>query len=441
MLKLLLLVLLVGQGSWAQQRRQPTGGQGYNAPAVPNYKFTNLELDLYKKILERNGDNSVTFSPFSIRTLLAMVKEGCVGKTKTDLEDVVGETSGIERVLAFPPRGGLTMGNVCYLSNALDINEQFKDTLLGKYRAEFQYADFNRPRSAAYNINEWVRRITNKGIQELIKPDALNPESVFMMINAIHLTAKWKQPFDTVMTKQGIFYECEGNQVVPKLAPIMQQYGYFKLGNVESLNAKVIEIPFTVPEKHSMYIVLPNDRNGFKSLIRDLTPDTLTDILQSLGRPVELTLSLPKFKVSVTESLRNILPQKVASIFGANAQITGISHNSNVQLTDMLHRADLKVDEEGATGSAATAVHAVLLSNSPPISFNASHPFLYFITQQTGESRYGGPGQYGGTPDNLEIYFMGHVSKLENSEDIPTEWNSRNQQDPKRNRNDDKRRN
>lgn len=437
MLKLVLLVLLVGQGAWAQ-RRQP--GSAQNTAPTLNYKFTNLELELYKKIVERNGDNSITFSPFSIRTLLAMVKEGCVGKTKTDVEEALGETAAIERVLAFPPRGGLTMGNVCYLSNALDINEQFKDSLLGKYRAEFQYADFNRPRSAAYNINEWVRRITNRGIQELIKPDALSPESVFMMINAIHLTAKWRQPFDTLTTKQGVFYESEGNQVVPKLAPIMQQYGHFKMGIVESLNAKVIELPFTVPEKHSMYIVLPNERNGLKKLTRDLTPQSLSDILQSLGRPFELTLSLPKFKLTTTESLRNILPQKVASIFGANAQLTGISHNNNVQLTDMLHRADLNVDEEGATGSAATAVHAVLLSNSPPVFFNASHPFLYFITQQTGEPRYGSaPGQFGGTPDNLEIYFMGHVSKLENSEDIPVASETRNQQ-PTRNKNDERRR-
>jgi serine protease inhibitor len=434
-----LLVVLVGQGAWAQ-RREPGGGGGQGSAPVPNYKFTNLELELYQKFLERNGDNSITFSPFSIRTLLAMIKEGCVGKTKTDLEEAVGETAGIERVLAFPPRGGLTMGNVCYLSNALDINEQFKDSLLGKYHAEFQYADFNRPRSAAYNINEWVRRITNKGIQELIKPEVLSPESVFMMINAIHLSAKWKQPFDTQSTKQGVFYECEGNQVVRKLAPIMQQYGYFKMGNVESLNARVIELPFLVPEKHSMYIVLPNERNGLKKLTRQLTPESLSDILQSLGRPVELTLSMPKFKLTTSESLRNILPQKVATIFGANAQITGISHNNNVQLTDMLHRADLKVDEEGATGSAATAVHAVLLSNSPAIYFNASHPFLYFITQQTGESRHGGPGQYGGTPDNLEIYFMGHVSKLENSQDDPLAADTRNQQ-PQGNRHGERRRN
>jgi serine protease inhibitor len=437
MLKLVLLVLLVGQGAWAQRR--PGSGQG--AASVPNYKFTNLEIEIYKKILERNGDNSVTFSPFSIRTLLAMVKEGCVGKTKTDLEEAIGETSGIERVLAYPPRGGLTMGNVCYLSNALDINEQFKDTLLSKYHAEFQYADFNRPRSAAYNINEWVRRITNKGIQELIKPDVLSPESVFMMINAIHLSAKWKQPFDSLTTKQGVFYESEGNRLVPKLAPIMQQYGYFKMGQVESLNAKVIELPFITPDKHSMYIVLPNEKNGLKKLIQDLRAESLREILQSLVRSVELTLSLPKFKLSTTETLRTILPQKVASIFGANAQITGISHNNNVQLTDMLHRADLKVDEEGATGSAATAVHAVLLSNSPPLSFNASHPFLYFITQQTGESRYSAPGQFAIAPDNLEIYFMGHVSKLDDSVSIAAESDTRSQQPSRLDGNVERRRN
>jgi len=426
MLKIALLLSLVGlQGLWAQQWPQERGG------GLPDFKFTPLELNLFRHLLQLEGDESITFSPLSIRSLLAMVKQGTRGATRTSLEGAIGETRGIEGLLSYPPRGGITMGNSFYLSNNLEINDSFRDILTSKYKAEFQYADFSRPRSAAYNINEWVRRITDKGISEIISPDALSADSIFMMVNAIHLKAKWKEPFDTEQTSDGVFYESQNGALVPKIGPIMQQFNSFRIGSVASLNAQVLELPFQTPERHSMYIVLPNDPNGLRQMIANLKPESLKEILQSLGGQVQLTLSMPKFSASTSKSLRTILPQNVAAIFEPTADVSGISPDRNIQLTDIVHKATLKVDEEGAIGSAATAVHAVLLSNTPPVHFNASHPFMYFITEHVQEARYSGYSRQ----SNLEIYFMGHVSKLEESQELPGDWGQISLKQPERRNN------
>ncbi|XP_059478180.1 antichymotrypsin-2-like [Neocloeon triangulifer] len=407
---------------WAQRRGGGGGGGFYpggeRGAGAAQSKFGEIELQLLKHIYESDPDGGITFSPLSIRTLLAMLSEGAQGKTKTDLEEALGDTRSIRRVLGYSSRGGIAMGNSFYLSNNLNINEAFKEKLTSSYKAEFQYADFSRPRSAAYNINEWVRRITNKGISELISPQSLSPESVFMMVNAIHLTAKWTKKFDSEETvTDGIFYESHSGELKPKLAEMMRNYEHFRYGTVESLNAQVIELPFQVPENHAMYVVLPTDPNGLKDLINKLTPESLGDILKTMNNPIQLTLYLPKFKASTTQNLKTILPGKVAQVFSPSADISGISPDRNIQLSEVLHKANLKVDEEGATGSAATAVQAILLSNTPQIVMNVSHPFLYFIAEQVNERHF---DFY--SSSNQEIYFMGYVSNLDDSRELPSNW-------------------
>jgi len=409
MLKVVLLIFVLGNVSWAQRRREGN---------MPDFKFSTLELNLMKKLLESEPDSSVTFSPLSIRALLAMVKEGTKGSTKKSLESALGETHNVEVQFSYPPRGGITMGNVFYLRNDLDINEQFKEKLTNSFKAEFQYADFSKTKTAAYNANEWVKRITNKRISDLIQPSTLSSETVFLMINAIHLAAKWKEPFETEETNNGVFWENSNGKLEAKYAPIMHKKDYYRLGSVESLNARVLEIPFKTPERHAMYIVLPNEANGLKAMVDKLTPGSLKDIMGSVGGPIDLYVWLPRFQAATTKNLRSFLPGDVAAIFEANADVSGITNGRNVKLSDILHKAVLKVDEEGATGSAASGIQATNLANIPPVYFNATHPFMYFISEQAPDRSqpfYGGPS-------NIELFFMGFVGKLDEAKSLPSDW-------------------
>ncbi|CAB3376758.1 Hypothetical predicted protein [Cloeon dipterum] len=422
MFKLLLLSLLVVSVAIAAERnsgkrknRQPPGQFGDPRGGQPSeYRFGQVELSILKKIYESEPETSFTFSPFSIRTLLAMVLEGTNGQTRSDLAAALGETRGLRRVVR--DNSGFRVGNAFYLSNTLNINEKFKDKLVSEYGAEFQYADFVRPRSAAYNVNEWVRRVTDKGIKELISPDSLSPETVFMMVNAIFLKARWDKTFDSEETvPNGIFHENHQGSLKPKMVDMMKNYEYFRYGIIDSLNARVVELPFQDPKRYSMYIVLPHDPKGLSNLINSLTAESFNEIIKSMNHPVQMTLYLPKFSAETTQQLNDILPTNVAQVFGPNADITGITADSKVQLSKVLHKANLKVDEEGATGTAATAVHAILLSNAPQIEFNVSHPFMYFIAEKVQDNRY-----Y--SQPSSEVIFMGYVSKLEDSRELPSSW-------------------
>lgn len=379
------------------------------------FKFTALEIGMLRKFLESSPDSSIAFSPLSMRSVLTMLLEGATGTTHQQLSRVVGDVSSVKSILTSPLKSGISMGNAFYLSNNFDIIENYKNTLTDHYKAEFQYTDFSKPAKAAYNVNEWVKRITNKNIEKVI--ESPSSDSVFLLANAIHLVAKWKDPFESIETKDGVFYEFDSqHRLNPKMTPIMRQTNDYKVGHVPTLGARILEMPFRTPENHAMYVVLPDKPDGLKDVVSNLSEQTLNELTNSLKFSSQVTLWLPKFTGSVQKKLKSLLPESMQDIFGDSANFSGIASNSNVKINEITHKAILKVDEEGAVGSAVTIAEAINLSYIPPTYFNATHPFMYFIAESSDRDI-----SYN-SPKNLEIYFMGFVGKLDQASALPQEW-------------------
>lgn len=63
------------------------------------------------------------------------------------------------------------------------------------------------------------------------------------------------------------------------------------------------------------------------------------------------------------------------------ANLTGIS-NEILFVSEAIHKSRIKVDEEGTTAVAATAVVVNALSLVPTIDFIANRPFIYFIADK-----------------------------------------------------------
>lgn len=418
LLKACLCFSLLVYVSCQKRRKNPQSFQGdggvQSSSSSSSLKFSKLELDMMCKFMEE-PNKSIAFSPLSLRSVLTMLLEGAGGNTQVELNKIVGDTSAVKSILTSPLKHGISMGNAFYLTNTQDINEVFKNSLTSKFNAEFQFADFSRPDKARYNINEWVRRITNKNIDKVV--DNLSPDTAFLMANAIHLVAKWKDPFESIETKDGVFYEFDQTLTLsPKLTPIMRQTTDYKLGHLKNLGARVLEMPFKTPQNHAMYVVLPDRPDGLKDVICNMTEDTLDEITSSLLHMQEVNLWLPKFTGSVQKKLKNLLPNDMQNLFGNNANFSRISPNQNVKINEITHKAILKVDEEGAVGSASTVAEAINLSYTPPSIFNVTHPFMYFIAESSDRDiSYSGP-------KNIEIYFMGFVGKLDQSRSLPVEW-------------------
>ncbi|KAL0171229.1 hypothetical protein M9458_031540, partial [Cirrhinus mrigala] len=65
---------------------------------------------------------------------------------------------------------------------------------------------------------------------------------------------------------------------------------------------------------------------------------------------------------------------------GQKVNLSGMSPNNDLVLTKVIHKAFVEVNKEGTEAAAATGIVISTLSMpSPPTTFIADHPFLFFI--------------------------------------------------------------
>ncbi|KAF4525118.1 hypothetical protein B566_EDAN005060, partial [Ephemera danica] len=369
-------------------------------------KFREFDLKLFEGLrLGQPDTHNLVFSPASVRTVLAMLRDGAGGETRAHLNHALGETTRSTSLLI--PRSlndGLLVANALFISSRLNANTLYQTRMSSRFGAWVEYSDFSRPRSAADKINEWVRRATKGHITELVNRDTLSTNTVLLIANAVHLHGKWRFPFPAGNTKLHTFYEgFYPTNTSTIQVPTMSQYNYFRAGNVRSLNAKVLELPFQEPEGLSMLLLLPNERGGLVNMLERLQPNSLSSILSALDEPNLVSVTLPRFSAVTAQRLNPILPREVASVFGPEANLTGITQNGEqVQVSQALHKASLSVDEEGAIGSAVSAVTAILLHSGSPFEFHATHPFAYFIVDKRDADA-----------GFVEPVFMGYVTTID----------------------------
>ena len=63
-----------------------------------------------------------------------------------------------------------------------------------------QETDYSDGKASAKLINDWVEKITQDKIKDLIKPDMLNALTRLVLVNAIYFKGDWKSKFDAKKT-------------------------------------------------------------------------------------------------------------------------------------------------------------------------------------------------------------------------------------------------
>ena len=142
-----------------------------------------------------------------------------------------------------------------------------------------------------------------------------------------------------------------------------------------------------------MVIVLPDKIDGLAEVEQTLTAATIDTWTKAFRGKRRIIVSLPRFTFdpSVPLSLSNDLSALgMSAAFDANkADFSNISRpkqqNDRLSLSNVFHKAFVKVDEHGTEAAASTAVvtglTAALRSEPPPppLVFRADHPFLFLI--------------------------------------------------------------
>lgn len=348
-----------------------------------------LAIDLYQQTRGRKGN--LFFSPASISTALAMTWAGAAGTTRQQMAQVMHlETSeavnagfaDLSQVLnSTDDRNGYQMTSANRLWGAMDtqFESSFLSVMKETYHAPLERLSFSQPETARTRINEWVQTQTRGRIAGLVPPGVLKSSDRLVLTNAIYFLGGWAAVFNKSQTKPDSFWVSLTDSVE---TPMMYQQHSFLYAEDEQ--CQIVSLPYR-GRSVSMVVVLPKSRDGLSRLEEGLTQELLeTWIQRMVDRPVKL--HLPRMRMESQLMLADVLKSLgMSEALSDSADFSAMSKQESLKISEVIHQANIDVDEKGTEAAAATAV-IIAPTSAPapteppePVVFRANHPFLFLI--------------------------------------------------------------
>ncbi|HOQ05074.1 MAG TPA: serpin family protein [Anaerohalosphaeraceae bacterium] len=394
------LFLLAGFSiGWAAQ---PVSDPG-NDPIEQTVKAqTTFAVELYRALAglpvpEKPVEN-IFYSPYSISSAMAVVFAGARGVTERQFCDALHfwlpqepfhEAMGrLEKHLkkqASKNDYELTIANALWMDRKTAFAEPFLQQVQGCYSANLERVDFAaNPSGAARTINQWVEKQTRERIKNLIPEGTLDTLTRLVVTNAVYFKGKWALPFDPQLTRTEWFtvstytIQEDGPKVETRRVQVPMMTRKDNFGYAENDLCQILELPYTGGDLR-MVILLPKDPDLIQ-LEQALTADTLAEWLSRLHRR-EVEVYLPRFTFTWQSELKPVLiALGLTDGFSMTADFSGITGGKDLFLTNVLHKAFVKVDEEGTEAAAATGAVMKLVSIQAPLPvFRADKPFVFLI--------------------------------------------------------------
>jgi serpin B len=353
-----------------------------------------LGLDVYAAA--RRGHVNAAISPLSISMALTMTWAGARGDTAAQMKTVLHTDLTPDAALDAETKVRswmndpaqtvtLRVANRLFGQKGFAFDQGYLDKTNAAFGAPLEPLDFTGAAGAARtHINDWVARQTDQHIKDLLPAGAVRADTRLVLANAVYFLGKWDQPFKKGETKPAPFHVAARSS---KEVPTM--HGTLGAPYAHTDGVKVLQLPYTGGQL-AMVFVLPDAVDGLEAVESRLSPATLGGWTSALAT-TRAKVALPSFKIEPSDALA--LGKTLASLGmplafdEAKADFTGIANPPNPQdrlvISNVFHKAFVKVDEEGTEAAAATATvlrtRALIRHEPPPEEFVADHPFLFFL--------------------------------------------------------------
>lgn len=344
---------------------------------------TNSSFD-YSLIKETNKNKSSNYliSPYSIKTVLSIIKDGADNSSLKELNDVMGNFR----------RANIISKNVIGDANLLLINKEYKDEInknyvnkiKKSYDAEIKYSNIT-----PNNINKWVDNKTNHMIPTLV--DSVNPETIMAIINAISMKASWDSEFDCKNTHISEFNTIDGS-IINTIMMVSNDAQYIENDTAKGIIKKYKTYKNDDHKKVNLEFVaiMPND--GIDSYIENFNNEEFRNLLSTKDKykNKDVSLKLPRFKYNYNfNNLMNVLINMgIKSIFNektADLSKMTESNSKDLYIGSIKQKSYIEVNEKGTKASAATIATVDENAANVPIDIEFDKPFIYIIKQSNSD--------------------------------------------------------
>jgi serpin B len=365
---------------------------------------TAFAFDLYQAVRGQGGN--LIYSPYSISVALAMTYAGARGETERQMEETLHYTLGqaslhpafnaldldLARRAEETPIGlgaegqrfKLNIANTLWGQQGFGLLPDFLGTVGQNYDAGMQLLDFaEQPEEARLAINDWVADKTEDRIRDIVPPGAITPDTRLVLASAIYFNASWLSPFDEAQTSDEPFTLLDGSQVMVPMMTQQEDYGYARGDGYQA-----VELPY-IGQDVSMIVILP-DEGRFEEFEDALDTQKFAEVVRSLSE-TDVILSLPRFEFETSLNLgQTLAAMGMPDAFDRlRADFSGITDPTSLFISEVLHKAFVKVDESGTEAAAAT-VGITGLAAAPmpvePIEVKVDRPFIFAIYDRQSDS-------------------------------------------------------
>ena len=360
-----------------------------------------LAIDLYQQI-NKQAENNVFFSPYSLSTAMAMLYAAAEGETKQQIQNTFHyptptilnpNSAALYNQFNKPnPNYELSTANDLWMRQGLSPNQTYLDTVKRYYGGQVTNLDFaSHPEPSRQTINKTIANHTKQMIPELLPEGSIKLSTAAVLTNAVYFKSEWAQPLGLRGSTQP-FHNLNGTTTDTNF-----MYSIGKSSYTEDKQVQVVELPYKSNDL-SMLIVLPKlkETAAMQALVKNLSADQIGQWTHNM-KIKEVDLQLPKFKMEQDYKMDELLAEMGMPIaFDSRADFSLFNNKLPLAVDSIIHKAVIEVDEKGTVAAAATSIGPVLVSANYDVEFNANRPFMFMIKDNKTDA----------------ILFLGQVNKL-----------------------------
>lgn len=369
--------------------------------AAANNAFS---FKLLKQLAAEQPGTNIFISPYSAATVLQIACNGAVGRTKSEMKQVLETTALPEKTINAAYKKTTQLLNsentnlTLNIANALwyrwnsqlkpefvSQNQPFFDFTIGTFRLDDPHAE--------NAVNAWASEKTHGKINHIMDKQLFMVDTPrLFLLNVVYFKGKWFDQFDAKLTEERPFFPAVG---AAKNLPMMKKSKTFTY--CKGPDYQAVQLPY-VGGDLAMYIFLPGTNTTPAKLLEVMNGDNWRSMTVLGFSKKEGMLVLPKFKLEcyagLVESLET-LGMKAA--FGGEADFSDIAPGADIY--SVYQKALIEVNEEGTEAAAATVLAMadnIAMPPTKPFEMIVDRPFLFAIVDARSEM----------------ILFMGLVNDL-----------------------------
>ncbi len=346
------------------------------------------------------------FSNTSVDGLLSLISFGLGQKQQNELVSYWNGTSlenkakDISALKEQSPGVSVLVGYQIWVDQKYNLLPSYISDVSSKFSVVPEIMDVNNKSEVVDSVNSWAADNTNNLITKVINQDFVTPDLATILANAIYFKGEWKDKFNEALTEPKDFHGAG-------LVDTMTSGEAYNFAYNEKDKVVVLELPFK-GDKYSMIIAMPaqykeydyDDENyqdpgfSYKSgkrlqrIFKDYIINSKANSeLEKSNLGGDLFLEIPKFTIETEiKSIEDKLNQVgLSSLFAAGA-LSNMS-SENLQISEILQKAKIIVNEEGAEAAAVTIGGMEVVSAPMVTSMKINGPFSYMIRNNENNER------------------------------------------------------